>query len=213
MKDILFKRPLYFYVLLIPFLVLGAVAINMTNKPDLFIFINRRHSPAADIFFFWSTSLGNGTVFVIFCLLVFWRNMGNGILCIITFAFSAIVPQILKKMIFPDVVRPFKFFQGDQSLHFVEGIKHHSYHSFPSGHSVSIFALALLATMLVKNKAWGLLFAFIAIITAYSRVYLAQHFFEDVYAGACIGVVCTFLTFILFEKWIKNKSGLNKKLF
>ncbi len=213
MKDILFKRPRYFYILFIPFLLLGGVAIHVTRKSDLFLEINSHYSPFADLFFFWNTSLGNGAVFIVFCLVIFWRNISYGILSLITFAFSAIIPQFFKKVIFSDFERPVKFFRGDQSMHWVEGIERHSMHSFPSGHSVSIFALAFLATMLVKNKAWGLLFAFIAIITAYSRVYLAQHFFEDIYAGACIGVICTMMTFLIFEKWIKGKKGLDRKLF
>jgi membrane-associated phospholipid phosphatase len=213
MKDIVFKRPAYFYILFIPFLILGGVAMYMTRKPDLFLEINRHYSPIADVFFFWNTSLGNGIVFIVFCLVVFWRNIGYGILSLITFTLSAIIPQFLKKVIFPDVVRPFKFFQGDPSMHWVEGVELHSMNSFPSGHSVSIFALAFLATMLVKNKAWGLLFAFIAIITAYSRVYLAQHFFEDIYAGGCIGVICTMLTFLIFEKLITGNKKLDRKLF
>lgn len=213
MKDILLIRLRYFYILFIPFLIVGAVTLYSTNKSDLFLFFNRRHSPLADIFFAWETWMGNGLIFIVFCLLVLWRNIGDGILSLIVFCFSAIIPQFLKKVVFVDAERPIKFFNNDSSMHWIEGVKNHTNYSFPSGHSVSIFALAVLATFLFKNKRWGALFAFIAILTAYSRVYLAQHFFEDIYAGACIGVACTLIIYLLFEKWIKGKSSLNRKLF
>ncbi|MEJ7660925.1 MAG: phosphatase PAP2 family protein [Hymenobacter sp.] len=45
--------------------------------------------------------------------------------------------------------------------------------------------------MLVKDKRWGYVFLLLAALAAYSRVYLAQHFVEDVFAGSILGTGLT----------------------
>lgn len=63
--------------------------------------------------------------------------------------------------------------------------------SFPSGHSVTAFALAY-----VLSRAYprgSLVFYAMAVMVALSRVYLARHFLSDVVAGAGVG---------LFAGWI-----------
>ncbi|RZK40560.1 MAG: phosphatase PAP2 family protein, partial [Hymenobacter sp.] len=80
---------------------------------------------------------------------------------------------------------------GFPPLHIVEGVVMGTLKSFPSGHSTSAFSVFLLLTLLVKNKRWGYVFLLLAAAAAYSRVYLAQHFVEDVYAGSLLGTVLT----------------------
>ncbi|RZK66946.1 MAG: phosphatase PAP2 family protein [Pedobacter sp.] len=45
----------------------------------------------------------------------------------------------------------------------------------------------------------------IAVLTAYSRMYLSAHFFEDVVAGSVIGVIVT----VFWLSWIDNKAFLH----
>jgi membrane-associated phospholipid phosphatase len=213
MRDLLIHRPRFFYLVFLPFLVGGMVTIYFTHKPDLFLFFNQFHWVGADFFFTWVTWLGNGLIFMLICLVILFKNRGQGILGIACFAVSALVPQLLKRQFFADALRPAKYFDHQTPIYLVEGVKQHFYHSFPSGHSASVFALALFLTLITKNKKWGLVFGFIAIITAYSRVYLAQHFFEDIYAGACIGFISTILVFILLESRLIKSNRLNQPLF
>jgi membrane-associated phospholipid phosphatase len=84
-------------------------------------------------------------------------------------------------------------------LHFVEGMTIHTQNSFPSGHSTGAFALFLFMTLAVPHKKLGILFLALAIVAAFTRVYLLQHFFEDVFVGSVIAVTYTTLLFTLFE--------------
>jgi membrane-associated phospholipid phosphatase len=59
--------------------------------------------------------------------------------------------------------------------------------SFPSGHSVTAFALACVLSHVYPRCA--LLFYGLAGLVALSRIYLAQHFPSDVVAGAAIGIL------------------------
>ena len=70
--------------------------------------------------------------------------------------------------------------------------------SFPSGHSVTAFALAFVLSRAYPRYAS--LFYGLAVLVAISRVYLAKHFPSDVVAGAAIGIlagwiVCRFAAF------------------
>jgi membrane-associated phospholipid phosphatase len=64
--------------------------------------------------------------------------------------------------------------------------------SFPSGHSVTAFALAFVLSRAYPRYA--VLFYGLAILVALSRVYLARHFPSDVVAGAAIGLLAGWIT-------------------
>jgi undecaprenyl-diphosphatase len=62
--------------------------------------------------------------------------------------------------------------------------------SFPSGHTITAFAVALSLSHFYPNLAAGLLFCALSI--AASRVLLGMHFLSDVLAGAAIGAVLAY---------------------
>jgi undecaprenyl-diphosphatase len=59
--------------------------------------------------------------------------------------------------------------------------------SFPSGHTITAFAVALSLAHFYPDLALGLLFC--ALSVAASRVLLGMHFLSDVVAGAAIGTI------------------------
>ena len=62
--------------------------------------------------------------------------------------------------------------------------------SFPSGHTITAFAVALSLSRWNPDLAVGLLFCAVSI--AASRILLGMHFLSDVIAGAAIGAVLAF---------------------
>lgn len=74
--------------------------------------------------------------------------------------------------------------------------------SFPSGHTMSAFALfSLLAFMLrPPYRIWGAFFALAAILVGISRIFLAQHFIADVLAGALWGLALALLIWRVFRE-------------
>ncbi len=68
--------------------------------------------------------------------------------------------------------------------------------SFPSGHSITAFAVATPIFLHYPTLAAGLLFCAISI--AVSRIMLGLHFLSDVVAGCAIGFVLGYGAYLLF---------------
>ncbi len=59
--------------------------------------------------------------------------------------------------------------------------------SFPSGHSSASFAASV--SLFIYNKKWGTVAIIVALLIAFSRLYLFIHFPTDVLAGIVLGIV------------------------
>ena len=63
--------------------------------------------------------------------------------------------------------------------------------SFPSSHAANMSAAALLFSVYYPRFKW--IFISIAILVAYSRIYVGVHYPADILAGAVLGVLCTII--------------------
>jgi membrane-associated phospholipid phosphatase len=57
-----------------------------------------------------------------------------------------------------------------------------------------------------KNQLMQIILAVLAALVGYSRMYLSQHFLEDVVAGACLGIFCFAVVF--FIKGMVSKKAV-----
>ncbi len=205
----LFQR---YKLFILPFLFLVLISILLKaffTKEELFLFVNSHHTSALDKLFFYFTHVGDGLMFVGLVLILCFIQFRKAVLGLIIYIVSSELAQILKRLIFPDAQRPKKYFEGIQELHFVDGVTVHNMMSFPSGHTTSAFALACFVLFIIPQeqlKKYSWLLLLMACLVAYSRMYLAQHFFEDVFMGAVLGTFTAFITkyFIDNAKWIKH---------
>ncbi len=69
--------------------------------------------------------------------------------------------------------------------------------SFPSGHTMTAFAVAIPLSLFYPDLTIGLLFSALSI--AMSRILLGMHFLSDVVAGALIGTGIGYLAFFAFQ--------------
>jgi membrane-associated phospholipid phosphatase len=192
MKDISREnRPFLIPYLL--FLITGGIVLLLSEKKDLHLFFNSYHHPAADSFFTYITYLGDGVTANIV---------------------SSLITQGMKQLVFPDSPRPSRFFEGIKDLYLVPGVDVHSFYSFPSGHTTVAFTLYFCLALIARNK-WlkGLLFL-LSLTVSYSRIYLSQHFFSDVYAGSVIGVIVSLVVFYTIEnsRRLKGQQWLDDAL-
>lgn len=194
-KNVLF---LIFYLLS----VLLVIVLKMNySKEKLHLMLTSWHNSFSDSFFSIITNIGDGVFVIIVGVLLAFYKVKNGLLIISSFLLTGSIVQILKNYVFPDARRPFLHFQNPELLHQVKDVNIHIHNSFPSGHTASAFVLFFSLSILTGKKYLQITFFFMAALVSYSRVYLSQHFIEDIYAGSAIAIfITTLLYFIIFRK-------------
>jgi membrane-associated phospholipid phosphatase len=199
------------------FLYLGAgvIMLFIFPKGELELLVNKHHNSYLDQFFFYITYFGDARILLPILLISFFRKIYHGLLVTLVFVLSTIVVQSMKRIIFAEYPRPSKFFEKHIDLHFIEGLELHTYYSFPSGHSSGAFAVFFTLGLLVREKVLAVLFFIIALLVAFSRVYLMQHFFIDTYFGALLGVLTSIIVYYFIDRksTLPQKESLNKPLF
>ena len=194
--------------LLIPYLVILCICLVIKlifKREEIFFKVNGINSPLADFLAPFVTDLGNGWFAVAITMVLALFNYRKAFIMGTSYAVTSLTAQILKYIF--EEPRPALYFKDQTSrIHFVKDVDILKLHSFPSGHTVSAFMLAVILTCWSKNKAWGPVFLLIAILVGYSRMYLCEHFFEDVTAGSIIGVIVT----VMWLYWIDNKAFLQR---
>jgi membrane-associated phospholipid phosphatase len=189
--------------------IIGLFFTFIFPKTDLHLTLNTFHSGFFDLFFQGITLFGDGIFAVLLSIVFFFiRNRKEGVLLLLTFVISALITQFFKNFVFYEDMRPLFYIQaGELNVQTVEGIKMHLNHSFPSGHTTTIFAMCSMLSLFFKTKRMGLILLIIAILTAYSRIYLSQHFLQDTLAGSFIGLTTSILVYSVLNK--KSRFNLN----
>jgi membrane-associated phospholipid phosphatase len=202
-KDVLQRIRVFFIIYLI--LLCGCLIIKLIfTKDEIYFAVNSRYYPWADWIAPYITDLGNGWTIVVLSAILVLFNYRAAFLMITTFAITSLSVQVAK-FIF-DAPRPKLYFKDQLSrLHFVKGVEILSHNSFPSGHTLTAFATGVLITYLVKDKRWSMLLIVYGVLVGLSRMYLSEHFFEDVVSGSVMGV---FLT-IFWISYIDSRKFLN----
>jgi membrane-associated phospholipid phosphatase len=166
---------------------------------EIFKTINAWHTPALDKIVPLLTLIGEFWIVVPILLGMLlnarFRNSRMFIALVICnllpFGITHLLKQIYK------APRPMHYFEHATWHHFVDGQPKQYQFSFPSGHTEGAFALMTFLVMMIpaKHWYWGVILFLIAVMVAFSRIYLSQHFLEDVLAGSMIGVVFCYLPF------------------
>lgn len=194
----LFRKNTYFFLPLLLWVLVGGLMQSIFSPEELFMGINQNHNSIADVLMTGITYLGDGCSFavVLLCILIA-RKYKLFLIGLVSILAVTLIVQIAKHAI--EAPRPLLYFQNAPFVHVVKWVSVHYNNSFPSGHSAGAFALFCFLALIDNNKLRGLLFVSLALIAAYSRIYLAQHFFADIYIGSIIGTGCSFVVYSLFE--------------
>jgi len=204
---------------LVTILALG-ICIALCNKIEMHLWLNGTHTEVGDFFFRYYTVVGEWVPYVIVALLLFYKA-GWASFLLADVALSGLIGQGLKYAFNTD--RPYLYFTKyapDVSLQFVDGVRLSEWYSFPSGHTITFFALFMTLSIILqehlspithhpspitpKNASTShnsllpttyyllpITCYLLAILGAYSRIYLNQHFAEDIVGGIIIGASTT----------------------
>lgn len=190
-------------------LILSLILRLSIKHGDVVLFLNGQRTEFFDFFFKYWTHLGDG-IFVgsVLLILLIWKWRLAIIFIVLGFA-QLISSQGLKRYVFGSVPRPVRYFDGITELNLIDGINHHSSFSFPSGHTITAFAVAtFLAIIFAKNRVASVVLLIGAVLVAMSRIYLLQHFLRDVIAGSFIGTGLAIGVFYLFTRYAPRYTDL-----
>lgn len=164
------------------------------GKTGSFLIINQHHNAALDVLFQYGTYLGDGLIYLpllVYCIFFHRALLIPAVLSIVICLF---LTHFLKRIVFPDALRPISLEAQQIVIHKIEGMHMNRVNSFPSGHTATAFSTALVLASVVKDRRWVWLLPLLAFLVAYSRVYLAQHFVTDVFGGMFIGIITALVT-------------------
>lgn len=189
------------------------ILILVLGKNGAFQLINSNHNEITDQFFKYFTHYGDGLMWVPLGIYCFFYRRKYFIAVAAGVLISTIMAQVLKRVIYPDELRPISYLSENFPVHIIEGVTMRKTHSFPSGHTTTAFAMALIMAYIINRKSWSLILPLLALLAGYSRVYLAQHFPTDIFAGMCIGIVSAIFSLLIYRKFIRylNKKNLQKQ--
>ncbi|GAB4202131.1 MAG: hypothetical protein Fur0023_07570 [Bacteroidia bacterium] len=203
------KENRYFYIPLAIFYTFGIFRAFAYSKIDNHLFFNQLvGNTYTDWFFKYLTHLGDGLFLILVVILWAFKNIRESVLLLCSYAVAGGLTAVLKNYVF-DEARPhfiFDYYHKDIFVKYVDGVEILALNSFPSGHSTAAFILFSFIAFHLKNPLHQFTISVIAILVAFSRVYLSQHWLNDILAGSFIGLTITTFFYYLF----KTKSFLEK---
>lgn len=174
---------------------------------NILYFIDGMHSELLDKIMILFTNLGDGGIFWILLaliLVIFRKTRKCGILMLVSMLCGVIVGNGILK----NIVRRSRPCWLDTSIPLL--IPNPSDFSFPSGHTLASFEAAIM--IFLHSKKWGIPAILLALVIAFSRLYLFVHFPSDVLGGAILGTVISIATYYIYEKKIAPKLKEKKDI-
>ncbi len=132
-------------------------------------------------------------ILVTIILLIFKKTRNIGLMSAFALIFASIFNNIILKGIF-NRSRPYDVVEGLTSV--IGSMKSSS---FPSGHTSSSFAAAVVLFHGLPRR-YGILFMILAALIAFSRMYLGVHYPSDVAVGALTGIVSGLVVIFSYKK-------------
>ena len=200
-----------FFLPYLTFLFFCLLALLLFDKEGLHIAINQKNHPVADVFFKYLTYLGDGRMLIVYALILLFIKYRFVFILLLSNLFSGILIFILKTQVFDAAVRPKKYFENIYELRLVPGVENYLHNSMPSGHTATAFCVFAGFALMVKKKVFGFVFFVTAALIGFSRIYLSQHFLDDVFIGSLVGVFFALITFGGVKK--NGRPGLENALF
>lgn len=137
---------------------------------------------------------GIGWIAVAVLLLLFKRTRKTGLMAGVALIIGLVVVNMTMKPLFARI-RPYDVNEAIKAFLLVEPL---SDFSFPSGHTLASFEVA--TVLMMRDKRLGVPALILAVIIAFSRLYLYVHYPTDVLVAIVLGILFGFLGVLIVSK-------------
>ncbi len=211
MKQLILRNQYFLFPQLL-FLIVAGILLIVYPKVELHILINKMHTPWLDSFFRFITNLGHGFIYIPVIFILINKKVKWMLVYLLSVAFSNTALLLFKQFFFVNSYRPSWYFYlyENYRLHLVDGVQLHHLNSFPSGHTTTAFTVFFVLAILCRLNLSKTVLSVLAILTAFSRAYLSQHFLVDIVAGSILGTGVVFLSYHLVTS--REKAWMRIKL-
>ncbi len=213
------KKNRIFFLPYIILLIISIILIITQSKADIHIAFNSFHNSFLDTVMPFYTYLGDGAVSFVLLIVFLFIKYRFAVASAISNILVIVSTYLLKQIIFNNEARPRKFFSEiyteNYILYLVPGTNPEMLDSFPSGHSTTAFATYFLIAAVSNNQFVKVLMLFFAVTIGYSRIYMSNHFLQDVVGGSFLGIILSILGLLIASGMKSNwaeKSLLTKKV-
>lgn len=202
-----------FYFNLYAFLFSFGLGLNLFfSKGEILIYLNQFRGELFGQSIKYITMFGEAPMYLFLAAIFLFIRMRTTVAIGLTGLIGLITSFLLKQLYANP--RPRTFFKDTEiwdQLSWVGGAYPVSgaFTSYPSGHTLSAFALFGLFALIYQNKLIYILMLFLSFLVAFSRVYLMHHFYMDVLAGSLVGIfLSTFIYHICNFDQVGDKNLL-----
>ena len=214
MKDILKENKVYVIGFALLFLI-GCIKRSMQEKGDLVLYFAKLRAPSIDQFFLYCTQMGEEWIYVVAVLLLAFYRFRYALMVPFIGFFVLLISTSLKRFFGTPRPRTFfyELFDNNEIINIQNIDLFVGYTSFPSGHSMSGFAIFTFMALCIPNRIAKLLMLVMASLVAFSRIVITQHFLEDILAGSLLGFLLAFFLYYLQKgRYTDAKYWFNSSL-
>ncbi len=149
---------------------------------------------------------GLGWIAVAVLLLIFKRTRKTGLMAGMALIIGLVLVNMIMKPLFGRI-RPYDVNEAMRALLLVAPLDDGS---FPSGHTLASFEVA--TVLMIRDKRFGIPALVLAVLIAFSRLYLYVHYPTDVLCAIVLGIVFGILGVIIVDKvWNAIERKIKEK--
>lgn len=149
---------------------------------------------------------GLGWIAVAVLLLVFKKTRKTGLMAGVALIIGLVLVNMIMKPLFGRV-RPYDVNEAMRALLLVAPLDDGS---FPSGHTLASFEVA--TVLMIRDKRFGIPALVLAVLIAFSRLYLYVHYPTDVLCAIVLGILFGILGVIIVDRaWNAVERKIKEK--
>lgn len=181
--------------------LIGLLALGLLEKGEMVLWLARHRTEFLNGSMRAITLLGDGIMVAVLGIAVAFIRYKYTLTLVAIGLGQLILSAFLKRTVFGNLPRPQRYFTELDPSWLVEGVEVHSNYAFPSGHTITAFSLCFFIALMIDRQWVTVSMLILSVLIGFSRIYLFQHFLEDVVAGSIAGVAVTGGIFAAMANW------------